>query len=365
MLKSIETIKAAIPLDRTIPEQMWVQEWGNQLFVKIKNSNETIGWGEILAAAGNSREPYIALLDVLRDFLLSADETCIKDVWDRMRRMTFSGGYGITTGAISGIDIALWDILGKEAGLSLAKIIGARRSSVNRYASLSRYSDVSNAALAVKNLLSDGYRSIKLHQSWYDTLETVKKIREELGYGFDLMVDLNCSMNFDSAKDFMVKSSKYELKWVEEPIWPPDDFDSLRKLNSIGPVAAGENFFSIFDFKRLLDEDCLSFYQPDVAKIGGVTPFIEIMGLLRAHNASLAFHNRPHNGWLSIITSANLACSYDGDVLLETPPNEIPSLFSFKGTIDKNTISPGGKGLGIEPSGDIPLSSSTKMLKFH
>ena len=365
MIKNLEKIKASIPLTKTEPEQMWLEEWGNQLFVRIENTNGKVGWGEILAAAGNSRDPYIALLDLLTDYVISTDESNIKELWNNMRRLTFSGGYGITTGSISGIDIALWDLFSKESGSSISRILGKRRSSVDRYASLSRYSDATKAALAVKNLLSAGYRSIKLHQSSFDTLETVKIVRQDLGYDFDLMVDMNCSMDFETAKNFMIRSSRYELKWVEEPIWPPDDFDSLRKLNAIGPVAAGENFFSIFDFRRLLEGDCLSYYQPDVAKIGGITPFIEIMGLLRAYNSTLAFHNRPHNGWISIIASANLACSYDGKTLIETPPNEIPEIFSFHGKIDKNSIAPGGVGLGIEPNGEIPLSTSTKMLKFH
>ncbi|MEM3313837.1 MAG: mandelate racemase/muconate lactonizing enzyme family protein [Thermoplasmatales archaeon] len=365
MLKTFEKIKASIPLDKTDPEQMWLQEWGNQLFVKIENHNGKVGWGEVLAAAGNSREPYIAILDMLSDYVISADENNIREMWDNMRRMTFSGGYGITTGAIAGIDIALWDLLGKELGSSISIMLGKRRRSVNRYVSLSRYSNPEKAALVVKNLLSLGYESIKLHQSRSDTLETVKIIREELGYDFDLMVDMNCSMDFEAAKEFMNKANKYELKWVEEPIWPPDDFDSLRKLNQIGPVAAGENFFSIFDFKRLLEDDCLTYYQPDVTKIGGITPMIEIMGLLKAHNALLAFHNRPHNGWIGIMASAILACSYDGNAIVETPPNEIPEIFAFYGKIDRNTITPQGNGLGIEPKGEIPLSDSTKMLRFH
>lgn len=282
-----------------------------------------------------------------------------------MRKITFSGGYGITTGTISGVDIALWDMLAKESGSSLARILGKRRQSVERYASFSRYYDSSSATRAVSNLVSDGFKLIKLHQTSLDTLETVRNIRDELGYDLGLMVDMNCYIDFDTAREFMIKSSRYELKWVEEPVWPPDDLDSLRELNSIGPVAAGENFFSIFDFKRLLENDCLSYYQPDVTKIGGITPFIELMGLLRANNATLAFHNRPHNGWIGIMASANLGCSYDGKVLVETPPNEIPKFFSFTETIDRNSISPRGKGLGIEPIKKIPLSDSTTMLRFH
>ena len=365
MLKKMEKVRTSIPLDKTEPEQMWINEWGNQLFVRSENTDGIVGWGEILTAAGNSRAPYEAMLDILIEQILTSDEDNIRELWNKMRRLSFSGGYGITTGSISGIDISLWDLFSRKVGAPLSSILGKRRSSVKRYASLSRYSDPEKTASAVKKLFADGYLSIKLHQSWSDTLDTVKIIRKEIGYDLELMADLNCSMDFETAHAFMQNISKYELKWIEEPLWPPDDFKSLGKLNRISPVAAGENFFSIFDFERLLENDCLSYYQPDVAKIGGVTPMIEIMGLLKAYNATLALHNRPHNGWVGIMTSANIACSYDGSTIVETPPNDVPSIFSFEGEIDKNSISPKGNGIGIMPNGKLPEPGDTKLLKFH
>jgi len=365
MLKKIEKIKTSIPLDKTDPVQMWIEEWGNQLLIRSENTDGQEGWGEILTAAGNSSTPYEAILDVLIDQILTSDENNIKELWNKMRRLTFSGGYGITTGAISGVDISLWDLFSRKIGMPLSNILGKRKSAVNRYASLSRYSDPEKAAAAVIRLFTEGYSSIKLHQSWFDTLDTIKIIRKNIGYELELMADLNCSMDFETAREFTHNVSKFELKWIEEPIWPPDDFMSLTKLNKIVPVAAGENFFSIFDFKRLLENDSLSYYQPDVAKIGGVTPMVEIMGLLKAYGASLALHNRPHNGWIGIITSANIACSFDGPVLVETPPNEIPSLFSFDGEMNKKSITPGGNGIGIRPTGNLPAPKNTKLLKFH
>ena len=365
MLQDLEIVKASIPLDQTDPAQEWIEEWGNQLFIKIKNSENVIGWGEILPAAANSRDPYVALLQVLSDIVISSNEMNIREIWNKLRRLTFSGGYGITTGTISGIDIALWDLLGKVYKIPLSRILGKRQDAVQRYASLSRYSDSNKAIKATESLLFSGYRSIKLHQTSSDTLETVKAVRDNLGYNFDLMVDLNCSMNFDQAKEFMVKASRYELKWVEEPMWPPDDFDSLKRLNEIGPVAAGENFFSVFEFKRLLENNCLTFYQPDVTKIGGITPFMDLLALFKTYGVTVAFHNRPHNGWIGIIASANLGCAYDGNSIVETPPNEIPKLFDFYGKIDKNTLTPDGYGIGIEPAGPLPVSDKTKILKFH
>ena len=124
MLKKIEKVRTSIPLDKTEPEQMWINEWGNQLFVRSENTDGIVGWGEILTAAGNSRAPYEAMLDILIEQILTSDEDNIRELWNKMRRLSFSGGYGITTGSISGIDISLWDLFSRKVGSSLSNILG-------------------------------------------------------------------------------------------------------------------------------------------------------------------------------------------------------------------------------------------------
>jgi L-alanine-DL-glutamate epimerase-like enolase superfamily enzyme len=283
-----------------------------------------------------------------------------------MRRMTFSGGYGITTGAISGIDIALWDVAAKRVRQPLVQLLGGSPHKVRRYASLSRYSKTDDLGRAVGWLLERGYTSIKVHQSSRDALEAIRLVREQYGNDFELTADLNCAFGFGAAENFMKLVQRYELLWVEEPLWPPDDFDSLKKLNSIGPVAAGENFFSIHEFKRLMDIGALTYYQPDVAKMGGVTPALEFLYLAKVYGVNVAFHNRPHNGWVGTVASAHIASALAPEAMIETPPNEIPrSFFSFEGGIDKTGIEPAGMGLGIVPLDSIPTSEASKFLRFH
>jgi L-alanine-DL-glutamate epimerase-like enolase superfamily enzyme len=283
-----------------------------------------------------------------------------------MRRLTFSAGYGIATGAASGIDTALWDIAARKEGLSLAKLLGGEERKVKRYASLSRYASKNDVVSVVGWLLGQGYGSIKLHQSGKDTLEAVRAIRNAHGSGFELSVDLNCAFNFDEASEFMKNIQRFELKWVEEPLWPPDDFDSLRELNKLGPIAAGENFFSFFEFKRLMEMDALTYYQPDVAKIGGVTPALDFLALAKLHGIKVSFHNRPDNGWLSTVASAQLASALSPEALIETPPCEVPiTYFSFGGSIGKDWIEVAGPGLGIAPLESIPQSNEYEPLRFH
>ena len=369
MISEITPVRGAIPLSKTKPVQQWTAEWSNQLFIKVRAGGRT-GWGEILPAAGNTREPYVKMVERLAERIVGEDEAEISELWRLMRKMTFTGGYGITTGAISGIDIALWDLKGKKNSTPIFKLLGSAGSSsekeVPRYASLSRYATNSKVLSAVENLLAAGYSSIKIHQAPEETLDAVKSIRQSLGKDFDLMVDLNCGFSFEKAREFMQKVDRYDLKWIEEPVWPPDDFDSLKKLNEIGPVAAGENFFSYYEFERLLEDDALSFYQPDVGKCGGITALMEMMNLFRSHKASVALHNRPHNGWVGIIASCHVASASELDMLVESPPNEIPGeYFQFNGTITKDRIRVAGPGLGISPFEPIPESQGSKLLHFH
>src|SRR5439155_2290369 len=127
----------------------------------------------------------------------------------------------------------LWDLKGRRNSSPVSGLLAgnniSRSKRVPRYASLSRYSDNGEVQKAVGNLVDAGYQAIKIHQAPVDTLDAVKKIRETVGRDFELMVDLNCGFTFEKALDFMKKVERYDLKWIEEPVWPPDDFESLKK----------------------------------------------------------------------------------------------------------------------------------------
>jgi len=367
MIDDIELKRGSIPLTPTAPPQQWISEWSNQLFVKLIAAG-TVGWGEVLPAAGNTREPYVAMIERFSESVRGEDEEDITGLWKTMRRVSFTGGYGITTGAISGIDIALWDIRGKKMNAPVSKLLGAGGSpKLRRYVSLSRYANNELLGQAVGHLIEKGYESIKIHQSAADTFEGVKLLRDLFGRNFELMVDLNCGFGYSDAEEFMRRVGPYELKWIEEPVWPPDDFDSLTKLNKMGPVAAGENSFSIHEFKRLLKSNALTYYQPDVAKCGGITALVEILQELKSHGARIALHNRPHNGWVGLVAGAHAASWIDAGTIIESPPNEIPVKYFESGVkLDKDSIQVSGPGLGIVPVEPIPESTaSPKLLRFH
>jgi len=369
MIEDIQVKRGAIPLTETVPPQLWVPEWSNQLFVKATASG-SVGWGEVLPAAANTREPYVAMIERFAENLRGEDENEIRKLWNMMRKWSFTGGYGIATGAISGIDIALWDLLGKKSGEPVSELLEPEEPLVpklRRYVSLSRYASNEQLSAVVGTLLEKGYRSIKMHQPPDDTLEGVKLLRDSFGRDFELMTDLNCGFSYRTADEFMRRIERYELKWIEEPVWPPDDFESLAKLNKLGPVAAGENCFSIHEFYRLLKLDALTFYQPDAAKCGGITAMAEILTAIKDHGARIALHNRPHNGWVGLVAGAHVASCIDAGAIVESPTNDLPQqYFQFTGKMDRESIQVEGPGLGIAPVEPIPESTgSPRLLRFH
>lgn len=353
MIEDVKTINARILLQETVPRQLLYYERSVQLFVHVKAGGMN-GWGQVMTGAMNLRSPYASLVSSMGKLITGMEEDDIVNIWELLRRRSHSGGYGVPTGALSGIDIALWDIKGKKLKNPICGLFGSSPRRVKRYASLIKYSNAEQAYSVVRNLIESGYSRIKLHQPPEQALDVISKVRKDFGNQVELMADLNCALKYDLARDFCERIYRFEPLWIEEPLWPVDDFKSLARLNKIVPIAAGENFFSYYDYERLLDLDALSYYQPDLTKIGGITPSIPIVNLLKAHGANIAFHNRPDNSWIGAICSSQIASAMEIDALIETPPNIPPDIFDFKGWISNNEIEVNGHGLGIVPLKTIP-----------
>ena len=361
----IQVLKAGIPLGVTKPPQKWNGQWSFQVYVKAQSSGE-IGWGEALPAALNSVDTYAGMIEGYLKIIEDSDYNDIRCIWEKMYRSSFSGGYGVTTGAMSAIDIALWDLKARKLGLPLSSMLGSNSGKARRYASLSRYNGPEGTLQIVRNLVNEGFTLVKLHQSDTDTLETMKLIRKELGYDIKIAADMNCAFRFNQAKEFVEKMAKFEPYWIEEPLWPHDDYDGLAKLNKIVPIAGGENEFSMNQFLSMLQKESLSYYQPDVAKIGGITALLDIVPLFKAYNAGIAFHSRPHNGWVSTIASACVAVGTCIDAWIETPPTGIPDeYFDHSVAMDNENIVLNGHGISLAPKEPLPEPGPFAPLVFH
>jgi L-alanine-DL-glutamate epimerase-like enolase superfamily enzyme len=269
------------------------------------------------------------------------------------RNLHLFGRYGITMFAISGLDIALWDIAGKAQGLPLHRLIGsARREKIPAYASLLRIGKadaITGECEAARRL---GYGAIKLHET---TLPAVFAARAALGDGVPLMIDMNCPLDGPSAIAFAQACREAKPTFLEEPVWPPEDFATLAEVRSKGglDIAAGENACTAYQFRQMMTAGAVSHAQPSVIKVGGITEFLKVAGIADELGVKVVPHS-PYFGPGFLATLQLMSLRDEG--FIEMFYMKRPACL-WRGRIDADANGsvevPQGPGLGYEPDRDV------------
>lgn len=215
----------------------------------------------------------------LREILRGTDPLQIEQRWDDMYRYTqVFGRRGITLHAISAIDIALWDILGKALGKPIHALLGgARRQQLRPYASILALESAEAAVARARELVDRGFSAIKFgwsglgHDVQRD-LDTVATLRESVGTGVELMLDIGAPMERDAALRLARGLETLDVYFLEEPL-APDDVDGYAELAAAValPIAAGEKETTRWGFKPFIDARALDIVQPDIARVGGLS----------------------------------------------------------------------------------------------
>lgn len=355
-IANIEAIPLAIPFDIGAPiKGFGGSDWSrlSTLIVKVETDSGLCGYGEAfsyncLGAVKAAVEQMIAPAVIGRPTGNIAGL-----MYEMQQRMHLFGRYGITMFALSGLDIALWDLAGKEAGLPLCRLLGGMaRETVPAYASLFRYGDPEIVAQRCRNALEEGYRYVKLHE----TLEPqVAAARDALGEGVPMMVDTNCPWTPVAALENARALAPYDLYWLEEPIFPPEDFNALARLQLDSGIrlAAGENACTAFEFAKMFEAGAVSFAQPSVTKVGGVTELAKIATLAAANGVALMPHS-PYFG-PGFLATLQLAAAHPTETLIERfYMNLEASLYGdFVNPVNGDYGIPQGPGLGAEPDPDV------------
>jgi len=321
----VTLLPASIPyIDDPMPE--WVDEWGVQLFVKVELEGKE-GFGEVLVAGSGVISSYMGIYrDLIIPFLEKKEENIsINEVYETLEKMLFSAGLSsITLGSISGVEMGLWHVYSKLVERPISYLLGGKvRDSVPVYASFPRYKSVDDVIKAVRKAIERGFKVIKIHQQPTMVKETLKKIRENFG-DIKVAVDLNSPFDYSSAIKFLNEVYRYDVEWIEEPIYPPNDYDSLKKLSKDFPIAAGENEYTLQGFKKLLDADPL-YIQPDIAKIGGISKFLKVIALAETYNVKVMPHLRPQRSAIALFHTLQVASTRNSVLRVEFPLAEIPS----------------------------------------
>ena len=354
-ISSIEAIPLKIPFTHGGPSIAWAgRDWEflEIVLVRIETDSGLVGWGE--AFSYNCQKAVVAMIEGSAPSVLVG-----KAVADREQvmhelevGMHLWGRYGISMFAISGIDIALWDLAAKAANQSLGKMLGQCKEVLPAYASLLKYRDPEVVAEQTAHAIEKGYRLIKLHEA---TPEPVKAAREITGDAVPIMLDVNCAWSISEAKRMVQELLDCNLHWLEEPVWPPENFAALRTLRAEYdiPIAAGENMCTHWQFESMFGGDAVDFAQPSVTKVGGITEFLKVVNLCRKLKISVAPHS-PYFG-PGFLATTQLISAMDEDVPFErfymTPE---ASLFGTAIDPDNGNLQvPEGPGLGLDPDAHV------------
>ncbi|MCF8531545.1 MAG: mandelate racemase/muconate lactonizing enzyme family protein [Reyranella sp.] len=326
----------------------------NILLVRVESDTGLVGWGEAFCY-GCTDAVRAALDHMIAPIAIGRDAGDIGRLSRDLQQMLhLFGRYGITTFALSGLDIALWDIAGKAANLPLHRLLGgAGRDSLPAYASLLKYRDPERVAARVKQALDQGYGHIKLHET--EEAE-VKAAREAAGDGVAIMVDTNCPWTPEEARHMTLKLRPYDLHWLEEPIFPPEDFAAIAKLR-VGTgvaMAAGENNCTSFQFREMFAAGAVDYAQPSVTKVGGVTEFQKVAVLADAAGVTLMPHS-PYFGPGFLATLQLMAARGEPGGMIERYHMDLEaSLYGELVTPVKGRfVVPTGPGLGCDPDPEV------------
>jgi L-alanine-DL-glutamate epimerase-like enolase superfamily enzyme len=292
--------------------------------VKVTTSDGLVGWGESHHARAAS---VIATVvnTVLRDICVGQSAEGIVGVWDSIYQMQLkSHGLGAATAmAMSGIDMALWDIRGKALGLPLYKLLGGDSRPVKSYAGgvALGWQEPSLLVEEASTSIKMGYRAIKLRVG--DTpardLARVRAVREAFGAELVIMVDANAEYSLSDAAQVMPAYDALGILWLEEP-FPAHDYRDYRQAAAFGRVrlAAGENHFTRFDFARLIEDGAVHFLQPDLSKAGGVTEVMRIAALASAWRMPICPHTSMTGlnmaATIHLLSAIENAGYFEGDV---------------------------------------------------
>jgi len=290
----IETFHLRIPFKPS--GRAAASAWGDEglpaadtLLAKVTTDQGLEGWGEAFALRAASSAK-LAIDKLIAPLCVGRDAAQIGALMlEIQKKLHVFGRGGPLMHGMSAIDIALWDIAGKAAKAPLFRLLGGGTGDLACYASLIRYTDPPLVRAAVRRAVEDGFRCLKLHEI---ELPAVRAAREEAGPDVKLMLDVNCPWTLIEARAMARALEEFGLAWLEEPLWPPENYAGLAALRRTCPipVAAGENVSTLMDFERLLAAGAVDFVQPSPAKMGGVSELCKVFTLATLHNVAVMPH---------------------------------------------------------------------------
>ena len=309
-----------------------VRGYAPWLFVRVETAEGIVGWGEGTNFPG--LQPIATAIGNLRSAVVGQSAWDIEKLWNRMYRYLYYNGMGgVVMAAISAIDVALYDVVGKKLGVPVYKLLGGQvHEKLRVYANgWTDGIDRTSEALTkrTKELVAKGYTGCKFdpfssspynrevtREDLRDAVAQVKAIREAGGPDYDIAIDVHGRWNTKSTIEIIRALEPYRLFFYEEAV-PPENIAAMvevqRSVNV--PLATGERIFGRHGFRELLEKQAVRIIQPDIARTGGITEFKKIAAMADTYYVPVAPHNP--NGPICTIASLHACLSIPNFLILE------------------------------------------------
>ena len=293
-IRAVEATALRFPLTKPIASALGAYTHVDATAVKIHAENGLTGFGisaGLGGAASSAMVPYIEA--ELAPLAVGQDALAPEALWHRLwspNKPRMRAGLGVW--ALSAIDIASWDLVGKAAGLPLHRLLGGFRNEVPVYGSGGWHTLSDDELIAeCQAFVSQGITAYKYKIGTARDEERTALLRRELGEGFTLLADANQRFTVSQALETARMLADYDVAWIEEPVLA-DSTDDLAEVaaSSPVPVAAGENVYFRWGFREICDRRAAAYLQPDVGRCGGITEFMKIAHLADAYNLTLSSH---------------------------------------------------------------------------
>jgi L-alanine-DL-glutamate epimerase-like enolase superfamily enzyme len=319
-ITKVETIRVSLPFETGGPRagmRPALAAWLKMecVMLRIETADGLEGWGE---AFGHHMSPAseAALNHVVGPMLLGKDARSIaKLIAEIEYSMHGLGRAGPGMYALSAVDIALWDLAGKRAGMPVFRLLGGDDAELTRYASLMRYAGDTDAVAAnVTRAREHGFTTIKLHET---TIPAFRAARQAVDPQDRICLDVNCPWTVGQARAIAREIRDDDFHWLEEPVWPPENLAAMAAVRAEGvPISAGENMTTLLDFKAAFDAGAIDNVQPSVTKCGGISAMRRVFALAQAYPVRVV----PHCFYWGpgYHATAHLAASRAEPTLLET-----------------------------------------------
>jgi L-alanine-DL-glutamate epimerase-like enolase superfamily enzyme len=284
------------------------------LIVEVFTDGGQVGIGNAALAPRLTKQA----IDVyLKPLLVGADPWNTEFLWQHMYRRTMAfGRKGVGMTAISAVDIALWDVLGKAAGQPVFRLLGGRtKPRIPVYASRLYSQPLEALASEAARYKAEGYTAMKLRFGWgpadgaagmHRNVALVRTVRETVGEEVDIMADAYMGWTLDYARRMIPLLEPFHLRWLEEPVIP-DDAGGYAALKAMGriPIAGGEHGFTVHEFRDLLQAGALDYVQFDTNRVGGITQARKIAALAESYSVPVVPHAGQMHNYHIVMASLN------------------------------------------------------------